>query len=365
MKLQINPEYEALLPKLPKEEYEALKHSIETEGQHYLITVNMDGIILDGHHRYKACLELGVEPKYEVKKFKNELLERKFVIESNLLRRQLTTFQRIEMAKPLIAIEKELAQRRILRGDPRENFSEGKTLEIVAEKIGTNYTTLRQALWLVENAPEVELDKLRSDERAISNLYKEMKHAEQIEELKQQAKNVQTPEGKYDVIVVDPPWPVGHEYDPENWRGASPYPEMSIEEIKALKLPINDNCILWLWTTNRFMHDAFHVLEAWDFEPKTILTWVKHAFSLGVWLRGQTEHCILATKGNTSVNLHDQATILFAKRREHSRKPDEFYKLIDSLCFGKKLDYFSREEREGWDIFGTIELSKNANKSGS
>lgn len=55
LKLKINPEYEILLPKLPQEEYKALKHSIETEGQHFLITVNMDGIILDGHHRYKAC----------------------------------------------------------------------------------------------------------------------------------------------------------------------------------------------------------------------------------------------------------------------------------------------------------------------
>jgi ParB-like chromosome segregation protein Spo0J len=159
IELKINPEYEALLPKLPKEEYEALKESIRKEGQHYPIVVNKDGIILDGHHRYRICGELGIEPKFEVKDFENPLLEKKFVIESNLLRRQLTTFQRIEMGKPLLEIEKALAKQRQLT----QNFAgvglpaEGEALELFAEKVGSNKETVRQALYLMEHAPPEEL----------------------------------------------------------------------------------------------------------------------------------------------------------------------------------------------------------------
>jgi len=356
--IKVNPEYEKLLPKLPEEEYAALKESIRKEGLHYPIIVNGEGVILDGHHRYRICRELGIEPKIEVKTFSNPLLEKKFVIESNLLRRHLTTFSKIEMAKPLLEIEKELAKQRMLRGDPTQKFGEGEALELFAEKIGSNPETVRQALWLMENAPEEELEKLRSGERAISNLYKEIRREKKVEELKKRAETLQAPEGKFDVIVVDPPWPYGTKYDPEGRRCASPYPEMSLEEIKALKLPASENCVLWLWTTNAFMHEAFHVLEAWGFEPKTILTWAKNKPGLGDWLRGQTEHCILAVKGKPVINLTNQTTLLFGEARGHSRKPEEFYRLVESLCFGRKLDYFAREKREGWEAYGTRELEE-------
>ena len=114
MELIVNQEYEKLLPKLPIDEYEALKQSVKSEGQHFPISVNSKGIVLDGHHRLRICRELGLEPKFEVKDFPSELHEKRFVIESNLLRRQLTTFQRVEMAKPLLEIEKELAKERQL-----------------------------------------------------------------------------------------------------------------------------------------------------------------------------------------------------------------------------------------------------------
>jgi len=101
------------------------------------------------------------------------------------------------------------------------------------------------------------------------------------------------------------------------------------------------------------MHDAYHLLETWGFEPKSILTWVKDKMGIGTWLRGITEHCILATKGSPKINLTNQTTALFGKRREHSRKPDEFYQLVETLCIGKtRYDMFSREKREGWSQYG-------------
>jgi len=73
---------------------------------------------------------------------------------------------------------------------------------------------------------------------------------------------------------------------------------------------------------------------------------------LGSWLRSQTEPYLMATKGNPTVCLTNQSTILMADVREHSRKPDEFYEMVETLCPGSKVDLFAREEREGWVTWG-------------
>ena len=110
MSLRINPEYEKMLPKMSEEEFAELKASIKTEGQHYAIIANEDLEVLDGHHRFRACSDLGIEPDFEVRKFEDKLLEKKFVIEANLRRRHLNNFQLVELAVPLLEIEKALAK---------------------------------------------------------------------------------------------------------------------------------------------------------------------------------------------------------------------------------------------------------------
>lgn len=158
--------------------------------------------------------------------------------------------------------------------------------------------------------------------------------------------------GTYQVIVVDPPWPYGGTYDPDTHRVASPYPEMSIEQLMEFDIPAAADCVLWLWVTNAFMHEAYHVLEAWGFEAHTILTWDKQRIGVGFYLRGQTEHCILATKGKPIITHSAQGTLLSTKATTHSTKPDEFYKLVESLCPGNKLDMFARKERKSWEVWG-------------
>ena len=69
MSLRLKPEYEKMLPTMSEEEFEQLKESIRTEGQHYPIIVNENLEVLDGHHRFRACTELEIEPDFEVRKF--------------------------------------------------------------------------------------------------------------------------------------------------------------------------------------------------------------------------------------------------------------------------------------------------------
>ena len=87
LQVKINPEYASLVSELSPEENESLKQSIKENGLHVPIVVNQNGIILDGHHRYKACQELGIEPKTLVREFKDKLEEQLFVIDCNLIRR--------------------------------------------------------------------------------------------------------------------------------------------------------------------------------------------------------------------------------------------------------------------------------------
>lgn len=190
------------------------------------------------------------------------------------------------------------------------------------------------------------------------SIAKKAKREREIQVIREAIKHIEPPQQKYDVIVVDPPWNYGTDYDPDTRRGACPYPEMTLEEIRNVKLPMAENCVLWLWTTNAFMEDAFKILRTWGFEPKTILTWAKNKFGVGYWLRGQTEHCILAIKGTP---IYDQekaanySTLLKADVGEHSEKPQEFYDLVDAVCVGWKYDYFARKKREGWSVHGTLE----------
>jgi N6-adenosine-specific RNA methylase IME4 len=129
---------------------------------------------------------------------------------------------------------------------------------------------------------------------------------------------------------------------------------MDIEEIKAMPIEdiAADDAILWLWTTNAHLRVAFDVVDACGFEYKTLLTWVKDRMGTGEWLRGQTEHCLLAARGKPVFIHGTHTTMIEAARREHSRKPEEFYAVVESSCPGSKVELFARQERRAWQAFG-------------
>ncbi len=171
---------------------------------------------------------------------------------------------------------------------------------------------------------------------------------------------------KYKCLVVDPPWFYHLRKNDKTHRNRIPYPPMKIEEILDLPIPKlchKEGIVLWLWFTNNHMLEASQCLQVWGFEMKTILTWVKVSkagnprIGTGHWLRNCTEHCILATKGKPSSFsfqklLTNQSTVLMAERREHSRKPEEFYQLVEHLCPESRFELFARTRRPGWDCWG-------------
>jgi len=199
-------------------------------------------------------------------------------------------------------------------------------------------------------------------ELTTSRLLKVAKKIEREQDLKQQKEVIDkldytTLLDNYDVLVVDPPWEYNRTYDPDNSRIANPYPSMSLEDINNIKLPSSKNSILWLWATQAYLYEAKDILKNWGYEYKATLVWNKDNMGMGNWLRMQCEFCLLGIKGNPTYHNTKYRDIITEKGREHSRKPDLFYNMVNDTCIGTKLDYFSREHRDGWYSYGN-EINK-------
>jgi len=133
-----------------------------------------------------------------------------------------------------------------------------------------------------------------------------------------------------------------------------PYPLMSLEEIKAL--PIENMAMpdshLYLWTTHKFLPESFEISRNWGFEYQCLMTWVKNVgFTPYSWMY-TTEHVLFCRRGNLPLLKLGKRLDFTGKVREHSRKPDEFYELIKQVSPEPRIDYFSREKRDGFDQWG-------------
>lgn len=351
--LKVNPEYETLLPQLPPKEFEALKESIRTEGQHYPIVANSEGVILDGHNRFKICKELNVEPRYEVRTFVHPLLEKRFVIEANLRRRHLTDFQRIEMAMPLLEIEKELAKGR-MKVASNDATSIGKATAKVAKQIAVSTATLERAKKIIEKAPEDVKKKVRSGKQSINYAYQQVQRAEK------HSNPPALPEGQFDVLYADPPW----KYDFAATDGTADvhYNAMETSEISALKVPVAEDAILFLWATNPKLQDALKVIKAWGFDYITNLVWVKGNGGIGYYVQSDHELLLIGKKGNIPppMSANRPSSVLQVSKTGHSSKPKEMYAIIETMYPNRKyLELFSRNgTRPSWVFWGN-ELGTN------
>lgn len=213
--IKVDPEIERLFPKLSDLQYQALKESIREEGQHVPIYVNADGVILDGHNRYRACCELGITPKFEVIRFKDEIQEQRFLATVNLVRRNLNPYQAIELALQGAAIEIELARKRQLQHLRKGNDGQqqspatiyvpvspplsspsveiytsgeteagtaGRVNEKLAARAGVSPSTFARGKYIAEHAPEAVKQALREGLMHIDSAYKTLRTAKGTEE---------------------------------------------------------------------------------------------------------------------------------------------------------------------------------------
>ena len=344
-----------LFPLMEGEQFRNFVADIKENGLINPIHIYEDQI-LDGRNRYNACVELGIEPQY-IEYTGDDPVG--FVISKNLHRRHLNAYQRAKIA---LKMKPEIAKRAKERQAHRQT-APGKTLltklskalntrKELAELANVSQGTIAKVEVIEEKATEQQKERLKEGDSSVSAVYKIIKREAEIEKQKNEIKTLKKPTNKFDLIVIDPPWEYGREYNPDTSRIASPYPEMSLDELRGLKLPAKDDCVLWLWATQKFIWDAKELLEIWGFDYKGMMVWDKEKMGMGHWLRMQCEFCLLGIKGNPLWKAKNIRDIIRESRREHSRKPEMFYKMVEDNFLGNKLDYFGRQKRGGWEIYG-------------
>jgi N6-adenosine-specific RNA methylase IME4 len=371
MDLKINEEFKKLIPPLSQEEFKQLEDNCFNEGIREKI-LTWRGFIIDGHNRYEIASNWGLEYKTQEKHFNNESEVKEWMILNQFGRRNLNKYQRSTLALKLENVFQEKAKENLSKAGASYSPKEGRhncdkvaaavdTKKELAKVANVSHNTISRVKKIEEKASPELKEQLEKGEVSINQAYKEVKKVEKKKERKEviqkQVDDIESgklPElkGKYSVISIDPPWNYGREYDPNGSRVANPYPEMTNEQIQEIDLPLLDDSVLCLWTTHAFLPIAFKLLEAWGMEYKATMVWDKENIGMGAWFRMQCEFCLVAVKGKPFWDNTKYRDILRSKRREHSRKPDEFFDMIQEITEGRRLEYFSREKREGWDVFG-------------
>lgn len=170
---------------------------------------------------------------------------------------------------------------------------------------------------------------------------------------------------KYRTILADPPWP--HPkfgsllQERSGLRAAADiYPLMSIDDLCAMPVAeqSEQGAHLWLWVTDQFLHEGFHVMSAWGFKYHAPIVWAKPS-GCGNYFLHQTEFLLFGYKGKCIFNKARYVpNIYYWKRGEHSEKPAASYELIESISDEPRLELFARPitpmfpKIEGWHVFG-------------
>jgi len=291
----------------------------------------------------------------------NEIEALEFVMRTNK-RRNLTSSQwaviAIDSEEIVEAIKKQAKESQGARSDltSGKKFPNVETSKKLSSMFNTNQQYIKEVAKIKKENP-ADLDLIRSGSKTISEYKKEEKVRQRNEYIQKQKKDIETglaklPKGRFEVLVIDPPWNYGREYSPNSSRVANPYPEMSQEELLEMELPCSDDSVLFLWTTHAFLWDAKELMGSWGFEYKAMLVWDKEKMGMGAWFRMQCEFCLVGIKGKPLWNNTKWRDIIKEARREHSRKPEIFYDMVEEITVGRKLDYFSRSPREGWEVYG-------------
>lgn len=402
----IDNEFKGLIPPLTDEEYKGLEESILKDGCRDALVLWGDTLI-DGHNRYEICTRHNIPFTTVKKDFKNRDSVILWMIDTQFSRRNLSAPDRILLAQKKAPILERMAKKRISETTAKSNVKRAlktenlsfiqmdkpeikiaeqpkttapekskaveppkpviekkpeppkpiHTQKEVAKIAGVSSGTVARFEQVQKKKPEM-IDSIRKGEMSINQAYQTVKKEERKQLIQKQVEeiekgNIEKPDGLFDVIAIDPPWNYGTAFDSAGRRVANPYPEMTQQQLKELEIPAKENCVMFLWTTHKFIWDAKELLDTWGFAYRSMIVWDKEKIGMGDLIRMQCEFCLIGIKGKPLFkDNHSVRDIIKEPRREHSRKPEAFYALVDDLCVGRKLDFFSREKREGWCCYG-------------
>lgn len=343
-----------IFPMMGEEEFQTLKEDIKTNGLLEPIWIDADGKIIDGRNRHKACIETNTPMKFKVWNNGQSLVS--FVVSLNLKRRHLSASQRAACAldiKPML--EEEARRRQIeLAGTRHDDLVElipqgerGKSRDQAGEMFGVSGRYVAEAETVKEKAPDL-FEQVKSGEISLTQAKRETVKRERPE-------TPELPAGKYGVIYADPPW----QYSNSGFYNAVETQYTTMTEQELINLDVRDLCdessVLFLWATNPLLDVAMRVMEGWGFTYKTNFVWVKDkARGFAWWAKSKHEILLVGTKPKSGTPVQSaESAITTSRPNEHSKKPETFYELIETLFPNeRKIELFARNKRDGWDVWG-------------
>jgi N6-adenosine-specific RNA methylase IME4 len=332
------------------------------------IVITPDGTLIAGRRRLEACKRLGWSHIPVTVLDLDEIVRGEYA--ENAYCKAFTPSEMVAIAEALAPFERAKAKERQGRRTDQhpENFStsSGRALDKVATVAGISRPTKARAIVEAATAEPEKFGKLIVDMDRTGRVnapYRRLTNIKAAEAIRA----VPPPlpgQGPYRGGMADIAW--AYESDDENapHRGVLPYPTLSLEQVCALDVAaiLAEDVVVGMWVTNFVLARGLHVpvLQAWGgLEAKTVITWPKDRIGRGHWVKGQTEHLVIATRGKPLVTLNDQTTLLkgpfhLVQKNKHSAKPIEAYAYFESLYPGHRyFDLFSRYQyNDRWDPHG-------------
>jgi N6-adenosine-specific RNA methylase IME4 len=319
-----------IFPMLDDKDLKVLAADIKANGLINPI-VKLDGKILDGRNRYRACRLAGVEPRF-VDGYKGAMDPLTYVISTNLHRRHLSESQRAMIAARYC-----------------KNSDSGS--RTAAELLNVSHQTVCIARKVLDFGDAETIAKVDRGEMSLNRANQRV-----IRTDAHQAPPL--PDGKFDVILADPPW---HFSNSDSGFGSAPeshYPTMQTQEICAMgvRAIASDRSVLFLWACSGMLPDALEVMSAWGFEYKSSIIWFKpNHTGMGYYVRTAHELLLIGTRGSMLPDAYRPESVVTAPRGEHSEKPAEFYDLIEQMYPGqgvRRVELFARGTRAEWKSWG-------------
>lgn len=333
---------------------ERLARSISDVGLLHAVVVDDDNRLIAGERRIAAAKQLGWTT-VPVRRVPLEKIVRGEFAE-NAERKDFTPSEIDAIRRAMLPLEQAAARER--KGEARKTgkvspSNQSRSRDKVGAFAGVSGRQVEKIAEVVDAAvaePERFADLKEEMDRTgkVNGAHRKMRQRQ--DEEKRLA--VQPVAGRHRSIIIDPPW--DHEGLSIAGRGAPTYAVMTQEELIALPVGewADSECHLYVWATNNFLLRAGALIEAWGFDYKTVLTWVKPRFGLGSYFRSSTEHCLFAVKGSMMTRASDIPTHFEAPVGRHSEKPDAFYDLVERASYPSYLEAFARRPRQDWQGWG-------------
>lgn len=376
MELRIESEIKSLIPPLSQDELSQLESNILSDGCREAL-VTWEGILLDGHNRLFICQKHNLPYRTEIINLTDIDAAKIWVEENQLGRRNLTDDQRTAVAHRLQQRKVEIAKRErakraryaveernpvspekkadlVVTPSPKSEPKE-RTRAAVAKSHKVSERKLRAIAQVAKSKPEM-VQQIADGKLTVAQAIREVKREAIINNLENiKAKKSKELSGVYDVLVIDPPWPMQKiERDERPNQSEFDYPTMSEEELFNLKIPYAEDCHIWLWTTQKFLPMAIRLLEIWRLKYVCTFIWHKPGGFQPIGLpQYNCEFALYARKGNPQfIDTKAFFTCFNAPRGKHSEKPEDFYEMVRRVTAGRRMDMFNRRNIEGFEGWG-------------